>query len=295
MLSEQPPSLEPIVISPAPAEFFSAASAMGVEFEETDVPRLEQFLKLMLEANRKVNLTAITDPGEAWRKHILDALSLVGVIASAGVAAAHASEAAGEKAGAMKVIDIGSGGGVPAIPLAIVMPDVRFTLVDSTGKKVEYLQGTSNELDLKNVRVLNARAEMLGQDRRTHREKYDVATARALGHLAVVIELCGPLVRPGGIVIAVKGAKAEQELEEAKDALGKVGLRHVQTIETTTGRLVILEKTTRTPRLYPRRDGEPSRVPLGVKRERPKKAGKPDGGARPAKDDVSKSSRDKAD
>lgn len=282
------------MISPPPAEFFSAASAMGVEFEPTDVPLLGQFLQLMLEANRKINLTAITDPGEAWRKHILDALSLVGVIASAGVVAAQALEAAGEKAGAMKVIDIGSGGGVPAIPLAIVMPDVRFTLVDSTGKKVEYLQGTSNELDLKNVRVLNARAEMLGQDHRVHREKYDVATARALGHLAVVVELCGPLVRPGGIVIAVKGAKAEQELEEAKDALGKVGLRHVQTIETTTGRLVILEKTTRTPRLYPRRDGEPSRVPLGVKRERPKKAGKSGGAGRPAKDDAPKSSRDKA-
>lgn len=279
------------MISPPSAEFFSAASAMGVEFEPADVPRLGQFIQLMLEANRRINLTAITEPAEAWRKHILDALSLVGVIASIGEQTQKTATETGTRAAATMVIDIGSGGGVPGIPLAVVMPDVKFTLVDATGKKAEFLQGTANELDLRNVRVLNARAETLGQDHRTHREKYDVATARALGHLAVVAELCGPLVRPGGIVIAVKGAKAEQELEEAKDALGKIGLRHVQTIETPTGRLVILEKTTRTPRLYPRRDGEPSRVPLGVRRVRPKKARKP----RPEQGIAPKSSRDKAE
>jgi 16S rRNA (guanine527-N7)-methyltransferase len=90
--------------------------------------------------------------------------------------------------------------------------------------------------------------------------------ARALGHLTVVCELCAPLVRPGGIVVAVKGEKAEQELSEAAKALGLLGLRHVQTLETPTGRLVLLEKTTRTPRTYPRRPGEPARVPLGVER-----------------------------
>jgi 16S rRNA (guanine527-N7)-methyltransferase len=168
----------------------------------------------------------------------------------------------------LSVIDIGSGGGVPAIPLAIVMPDVRFTMVEATGKKAEFLDRTIGELGLANARVLQERAEQIGQNHKEHREKYDAAMARALGHLAIVVELCGPLVRPHGIVVAVKGAKAEQELEESAKAMGMVGLRHVETVTTPTGRLVLMEKTTRTPRLYPRRDGEPSRVPLGIARDR---------------------------
>jgi 16S rRNA (guanine527-N7)-methyltransferase len=253
-------SVAPLIPPPGFAE---RVSALGIEFEPGDVERLGKFLALLLHANETTNLTAITDPAQAWDKHILDAISLVPVLASA-------EEAAGARAdrpvGPLSVIDVGSGGGVPALPLAIVMPDVRFTLVEATGKKVAFLEQTIAALGLKNARVLNGRAEAIGQDHRTHREQYDAAMARALGHLAIVVELCGPLVRQHGIVIAVKGAKADQELEEAGPALGMVGLRHVETIDTPTGRLVIMEKTIRTPRLYPRRDGEPSRVPLGIKR-----------------------------
>lgn len=268
-------------IQTVPPDFEERCRELGVELEPGDAEKLGQFLGLLLEANATVNLTAITEPAEAWRKHILDALSMVGVVASAvGAAGPDGSPSP------VSVIDVGSGGGVPAIPLAVVLPDVRFTLVEATGKKVEFLRKSARELGLRNVRVLNERAEKLGQDHRVHREKYDLAMARALGHLAVVVELCGPLVRPGGVMIAVKGAKADQELDEAKDALGMVGLRHVQTIETPTGRLVILEKTTRTPRLYPRRDGEPARVPLGMKRSDDKKRKKPradgESGANPA-------------
>ncbi len=234
-----------------------------MELEPGDIERLGRFLGLLLEANKGVNLTAITDPAEAWRKHVLDALAIVGVIASVPP-----RESGVQGGGAqVSVVDVGSGGGLPAVPLAIVLPDVRFTLVEATGKKAEFLRRAAGSLGLANVRVLPTRAETIGQDHRVHREAYDVAMARALGHLAVVIELCGPLVRPGGIVVAVKGGKAQQELDEAAEAMGKVGLRHVQTLETPTGKLVILEKTTRTPRLYPRRDGEPARVPLGLKRE----------------------------
>jgi 16S rRNA (guanine527-N7)-methyltransferase len=123
-------------------------------------------------------------------------------------------------------------------------------------------------LDLRNVRVINDRSERIGQEHKIHREKYDGATARALGHLAVVAELTAPLVKPHGVVLAVKGAKAEQEIEEAHKAFGMLGLRHVDTLTTPTGRIVVLEKTTRTPRLYPRKDGEPKRKPLGIKGHR---------------------------
>jgi 16S rRNA (guanine527-N7)-methyltransferase len=253
-----------------PPDFGERVRGLGIEFEPGDVERLGRFLHLMLEANKVTNLTAITDPEQAWTKHILDALTLVAPLVSLAAseetakARSEASAAPNPPTASLSVIDIGSGGGVPAIPLAIVMPDVRFTMIEATGKKVEFLDATIRDLGLKNARVIQGRAEQIGQDHKEHREKYDAAIARALGHLAIVVELCGPLVRPHGIVVAVKGAKAGQELEESGKAMGLIGLRHVETLETPTGKLVLLEKTTRTPRTYPRRDGEPSRVPLGM-------------------------------
>jgi 16S rRNA (guanine527-N7)-methyltransferase len=244
-------------------EFLAAAAEIGVAFEPGELETLGRFIWLLLEANQTTNLTAITEPGEVWMRHIFDALTLVPVIASA-------SEDRDPALGPVMIIDIGSGGGLPAIPLAAVMPDARFTLAEATGKKAAFLSHAARTLGLRNVGVLNTRAETLGQEHRTHREKYDFATARALGHLAVVAELCGPLVRPNGFVLAVKGAKAPQEVEEASKAFGLLGLRHAETVQTPTGRVVVLEKTTRTPRLYPRRDGEPSRAPLGIAVEKVK-------------------------
>ncbi len=255
----QRPPTEPL--SP-PATFLDAARALGIEFDPEDVPQLGRYLAILLDTNKSFNLTAITDPAEAWTKHILDALTLVPLVVELPIE--HA-----------RVIDIGSGGGVPGIPLAIVMPQIRITLVEPTGKKAAFLKETAKALGLKNVTVIQGRAENLGQDHKGtergdgqggHREGYDVATARALGHLAIVAELCLPLVKPGGLVLAVKGAKAEQELEEAAKAIGLVGGRHAGTVETPTGRVVVIEKATRTPRLYPRRDGEPKRAPLGMTR-----------------------------
>lgn len=257
-----PASMPLGALTPTP-EFLAAAGNLGIAFEPGDLDLLGRFLAMMLETNKTTNLTAITDPAQAWLKHILDALTLVPAIAS--IEQPPAGEPNLDDIGP-SLIDIGSGGGVPALPLAIVMPKLRVTMVESTNKKADFLEGVARELHLPNTRVLRSRAEVIGHERREHRELYDFATARALGHLAIVAELCGPLVRPGGVVIAVKGQKADQELEESRKALGLLGLRHVETADTPTGRLVILEKTTRTPRTYPRRVGEPARVPLGVSR-----------------------------
>lgn len=250
------PAAEPPTHPLPPVAFLRGADELGVVFEPGDLERLSAFLGLLLRANESFNLTSIVDPDEAWSRHILDALTLVPVLASIEVV----------EGGVLGVVDVGSGGGVPALPLAIVMPEARFTLVEATGKKAEYLVQTARTLGLKNVRVLHERAERIGQVR-DHREQYDAAMARALGHLAVVCELCGPLVRPGGVLIGVKGAKADEELAASAKAMGLLGLRHLETTATPTGRLVLLEKTTRTPRTYPRRDGEPTRVPLGLPRQ----------------------------
>ncbi len=238
-----------------PTGFVAAAEGLGVAFDPGDVERLGRFLGLMLEVNQTHNLTAIKDPQEAWTKHILDAMSLVPLIAA--VEPQPGSDG-------LRVCDIGAGGGVPGIPLAIVLPNAQFTLVEATGKKADFLRSAATSLGLSNIVIVNERAENVGQDHRAHREKYDVAVARALGHLAIVAELCAPMVRPGGVVLAVKGAKAEQEVEEARKAIGLVGARFVQVVPTPTGRVVVLEKGTRTPRDYPRRDGEPKRRPLGL-------------------------------
>ncbi len=253
--------------SPLPTpEFLEAAAALGIEFEPGDLDRLARFLGLLLDANTRTNLTAITDPPEAWLRHILDALTLLPMLAELGDGA--------------RVIDIGSGGGVPALPLAIVCPHLCFTLLEATGKKAAFLRETIAALALPNAEVLQARAESAGQDRGARlpdgsrsgaiREAFDAVTARAVGRLAVVAELTIPFARRGGLILLVKGRQAEEELAEAGEALRQLGAVHAGTVETPTGRVVVLEKSMLTPRTFPRRDGEPKRAPLGVPRRSPR-------------------------
>jgi len=238
----------------------------GIVFDEGDVEKLGMYLAMLMHANTVMNLTAIREESEAWEKHIFDALTLVPMLA--------------ELEDESSVIDIGSGGGLPGIPLAIVMPKVWFTLVDATKKKIEYLDQVIDGLGLKNVRAINARAEQLGADRGektpagrvdAHREHYDVAMARGVGQIAMLAELTVPLVKIGGLVLMTKGQRAEEELADAKAALHMLHTNHAGTIETPTGRVVVLEKQRKTPRDYPRRDGEPKRSPLGVGKKDGKK------------------------
>jgi len=247
-----------------PADFAQRAEELGVAFDAGDPERLGMYLALLLHANESLNLTGITDPAEAWTKHILDAVGMVPLFAGLVPDPADQDTTQGGKAQILRVIDVGAGGGVPGIPLAILLPDIHVTLLEATGKKAEFLRIAVKRLALTNVTVLSERAEVVGQDHHLHREKYDVGIARALGRLVVLAELVVPLVRPGGHIFAVKGAKAEEELAEAAKALGLLGARHAETIETPTAKIVVLEKTIRTPRLYPRKDGEPKRAPLGI-------------------------------
>jgi len=236
------------------------ASAVGVAFEPGEAQRLGAYLALLLQANTTMNLTSVTDPEAAWRRHILDSLTLVGALADLPEGAS--------------VVDVGSGGGLPGIPLAICMPALRFTLLEATGKKADFLRRVVGELGLANVEVVQQRAEVFGHDRgeRTNagrvgirREAYDAVTARAVARLASLVELTVPLARVGGRILLIKGERAETELEEAAPALHLLKAVHAQTIETPSGRIVVIEKRAATPRDYPRRDGEPTRSPLGVK------------------------------
>jgi 16S rRNA (guanine527-N7)-methyltransferase len=251
-----------------PASFVPAAAELGIEFDKGDVEKLGRYLATLLKANEQLNLTAITDPTEAWTRHILDSLTLLPLLADLPDNA--------------KVIDVGTGGGLPGLPLAIVMPHLSFTLLEATGKKVEFLRAVAAALALKNITVIQSRAEQLGQDRgdrskggaavpapRTggHRESYDAVTARAVGRLATLAELTIPFAKPdNGLILLIKGQKADEELAEAEQALHQLKAVHAATVNTPTGRILVLEKRSATPKMYPRRDGEPARTPIGVKR-----------------------------
>lgn len=252
------PPLKDIGPLQAPDSFLQSALALGVEFEPDDLHRLGRFLAMLLETNKRFNLTAIRSPEEAWERHVLDALTLMQFLA--------------ELPSDSRVADVGSGGGVPGMPLAIALPDVRFTLIEATGKKARFLEAAGDALGLQNLRVIQDRAEVLGQDREQHRALYDAVLARAVGHLAVVAELCAPLAKVGSMLFLTKGQRAEEELLGAKQALHALHLSVAGVHETPTGKIVVLEKRRETPRTYPRRPGEPARAPIGLgaaRREEP--------------------------
>ncbi len=233
-----------------PAGFQERIESLGVAFDEGDIERLGRFLAILLDANTRFNLTSVTDNDEAWERHIFDSLTLMPFIASAD---------------AESLADVGSGGGPPGLPLAIVNPSIRFTLIESTGKKAKFLEETAATLGLANITVIKDRAEVVGRDRKQHREMYDIVTARAVGKLPILLELTVPLARVGGHVLAIKGEKANEEIEASKEALYRLHSHVIDTQRTPTGTIVVIEKQRRTPKMYPRGPGEPKRVPLGGK------------------------------
>lgn len=238
------PEVSPLV---PPPEFLKAAAELGIEFEPGDVQRLGLYLALLLETSKSINLTGTTDPDQAWTRHILDSLTLMAPLADVPDGAA--------------VLDVGSGGGLPGVPLAIVMPHLRFTLLEATGKKAEFLTAAARRLSLANVKVLNDRAEHAAHQP-VHRERYDAVLARAVGPIAVLAELTVPFAKQGAAILLIKGQKADEELSRAKLALHKLLAVHSGTIDTPTGRIVALGKSSKTPTGYPRRAGEPKQRPL---------------------------------
>jgi 16S rRNA (guanine527-N7)-methyltransferase len=234
-------------VPPIPAAVAEAIAAMGIELDAGDAERMRAYLGALLAANERFNLTAVTDPAEAWVRHVQDSLTLVPFLASAD---------------AKRVIDVGSGGGLPGLPLAIAMPDARFTLLEATGKKAAFLEETIAALGLRNARVVNERAEVAGQDHHEHRAHYDAVVARAVARLNTLAELTVPFAREGGAVLLIKGQQAEAEVAEAKQSLYRLHAQVVDLHRTATGTVVVIEKPRATPRSYPRAPGEPKRKPL---------------------------------
>jgi 16S rRNA (guanine527-N7)-methyltransferase len=221
------------------------AASHGAPLEGALLAQLAQYLDALLATNAAFNLTSVTDRDEAWLKHIADSLSLVPELRALGAGTA---------------VDVGSGGGLPGIPLACALPDCRFTLLEATGKKARFLEDTASALGLSNVHVVCERAETYGQG--AGRARFDVATSRAVSRLPVLLELTLPLLRVGGASLAIKGEQAEAEVAEAKRALGLLHGAVASTRRTDTGTVIRIDKVGPTPAKFPRRPGEPKRSPL---------------------------------
>jgi 16S rRNA (guanine527-N7)-methyltransferase len=250
------------------SEAIAAIEALGVACEPSELDAMARYLGYLRDANTRFNMTAIVDAPSMWIRHIVDSLSLLPVIASADLDAVNTDSARGASeprpaGGRVRICDVGSGGGLPGIPLAIALPDMEVVLLEATGKKVRFLREVAAALGLANVAVVQARAEDAGQDRTHHRERYDLVVSRAVGHLAMLVELTVPLARVGGYVLAVKGERADQEIAEGKAALHALHAHVLEPIRTATGTIVPIQKMRTSPRTYPRRAGEPKRDPIG--------------------------------
>ncbi|MBQ7580412.1 MAG: 16S rRNA (guanine(527)-N(7))-methyltransferase RsmG [Clostridia bacterium] len=228
----------------------STVNSFGVNPDEIQVEMFDKFAQILIEWNGKFNLTAIKTPDEIVIKHFVDSLYIMKSVRFE------------EK---QKLIDVGTGAGFPGLPLLIMNNDLDVTFLDSTGKKLTFIQAVLDELSLKGTTVVG-RAEELGQ-LLEHRERYDFSTARAVSELKIGAELCLPLTKKGGTFIAMKGAKAFEEANEAKNAMKTLGGEIVgkDTIELPSAgerTVFIIKKISQTPTKYPRNYSQISKHPL---------------------------------
>lgn len=222
----------------------SYLKVIGEEYGES----FEKFKDILLDYNNKFNLTAITDEKGIYIKHFLDSVAGESFI----------------KRGS-NVVEIGSGGGFPSIPLKIIRGDLSFTLVESTGKKCDYLKAVVDKLNLNCVKVINARAEEAAK-LPLYREKFDYAVARAVAKLNTLSEYCLPFVKTGGRFIAYKSCNTE-EVKQAEKAIAVLGgeLERIENYVLPGGEvhsLIIIKKVARTPEKYPRGQGKERKCPI---------------------------------
>lgn len=216
--------------------------------------QFSDFYKILIEKNKAMNLTAITEYEEVVRKHFLDSLSLV-----------HVCDLKEERAGERRITDLGTGAGFPGIPLKIAFPHLEIVLADSLKKRVLFLDEVIETLGLKGIRTVHARAEELGRDA-AYREQSDLCVSRAVANLSSLSEYCLPLVRVGGRFISYKSGGIEEEAGKAAKAVSILGGETERLYKFDlcgqSRSFVVIRKVKQTPKGYPRKAGTPKRSPL---------------------------------
>ena len=225
---------------------------LDIRLSPGQIEAFQLYENTLLEWNSRFNLTAIRDPQEMRTKHFLDSLSCLLAIRDTHME---------------RVIDVGTGAGFPGLPLKIMCPKIRLTLVESVGKKAEFCRQVIETLQLDGVRVIQERAEVLGQSRE-HRERYDWALGRAVALMPVLAEYLLPLVKVGGRMLAMKGESGPAEAHSAEQSMRLLGGHLLQLIPVTLPGvaedryLVVIDKIAATPKIYPRRVGVPAKQPI---------------------------------
>ena len=228
--------------------------------QETD-DKFYSYYKMLVETNKVMNLTAITELDEVEMKHFIDSLASAPYIDGC----CHKWKEKDDSF-TFNVIDIGSGAGFPGFPLSLVFPDLNFVLVDALNKRIGFLQNVISQLQCKNVKTIHSRAEDLGQGK--YRQQFDICVSRSVADTTVLLEYCLPVVKKGGKVILYKSAEIQEELTRAEFAIKELGgileeVRPFQLPGTDISRtLIIIDKIMDTPSKYPRKAGKPAKTPL---------------------------------
>ena len=223
---------------------------ISIEFTEEQLNKFYKYMNFLLEWNKKINLTAITDQKEVILKHFIDSLTVLKYI----------------KKG-QKLIDIGTGAGFPGIPIKILREDVEITLLDSLNKRIKFLDETIQLLKLKNIKTIHSRVEDLGKNKE-YREKFDIVISRAVANLSTLSEYMIPLVKVEGKCICMKGSDVKEEIEKSKHAINLLG-GEIERIDNfilpksdNKRNIIIIEKINNTPNKYPRKAGIPAKEPI---------------------------------
>ena len=235
-------------------KFKHGLEELNITLTDEQIEQFLQYYEMLVEKNKVMNLTGITEYEEVIQKHFLDSLSLIRVI----------PDIASQK---LTVIDLGTGAGFPGIPLKIAFPELEITLMDSLNKRILFLQEVIDALGLKKVSAVHGRAEEMASNA-THRQQYDLCVSRAVSNLSVLTEYCLPFVKKGGLFVSYKSADSDAEIQEGKKAISILGgkLTSVDKFQLPDSdlrrALVCIKKVKDTPKKYPRKAGTPAKLPL---------------------------------
>lgn len=232
-------------------KFEKGLKDLQIELSDEQVQQFLNYYEKLVETNKVMNLTAITEFEEVVEKHFLDSLSLVKVC---------------DLSKKIRILDLGTGAGFPGIPLKIAFPELEIVLADSLNKRINFLQDVIEELDLKKITAVHARAEELARNKE-YREGFDLCVSRAVANLSTLSEYCMPFVKIGGNFISYKSGEIDEEVLNAKNAIFLLGGKTKEVFKfdlyEQKRSFVIIEKTKGTPKAYPRKAGTPSKQPLG--------------------------------